>query len=138
MKVAIITSKKSRFWPGILSDWFTGCKAYHVGFYSDYTKIFYDMNVMRRRQPWELYYNPEKMTVDMFECPVLEKHLNEMILDRTETYGVADYFLFIARWLGFKVKNRKGLICSELVNIASQYLISKSLGIQFDKNDPQK
>jgi hypothetical protein len=116
MKVAFITRKDPGFIPGLIVKWLTGCGAYHVGFYSEDSEYFYDMNMMRRRILWDNYFNPNTMNVEMFDCTVLEKYLQDNILDRHESYGFMDYISFLFRKLGFKVRNRSGLICSEMVN----------------------
>ena len=116
MKVAIIKSKKRWFLPGILVKWLTGCRAYHIGFYNEKSGKFYDMGVHRRTQFWLDYYKPERMQVEFFSCTVKEAYLAQQVKDNPSKYGYVDYFLFLFRWLGFRVKNRSGMICSEMVN----------------------
>lgn len=110
--VKVIFFEGRSLW-SLLTLVFTGSRIYHVGFYSDSSGYVYDMNVMRRRVKLSQF---SKDKYYMFPTPVVENYLKGAVLDRKETYGVLDYLLFAVRWLGFKVKNRKGIICSEMVN----------------------
>jgi hypothetical protein len=117
MRVAIIKSTKRGYLPAILTRFLTGCSAYHIGFYSETSGYFYDMDLRRRRILWADYFNSSKMETEMFPCDdVSESYLKSLVLDSKYRYGFMDYILFLFRKLGFKVKNRKGLICSEMVN----------------------
>jgi len=115
MKVAIIKSKKNIL--GWMTRIFTGCWAYHIGFLNETTGVFYDVGSDGRRAiMWDSFYKPSRMQVELFKCKVTEHYLKGMVSTSVERYGFVDYFLFFFRWLGFKVKNMKGVICSEMVN----------------------
>lgn len=114
IKVAFIKANKW-YIPSFLTKWFTGCRYYHVGLLNEENDWFYDMNLMRRRIAFSEYLRAGH-EVTLFPCRITEEYLKRQILNTNDKYGFADYFLFVYRWLGFKVKNRKGLICSEMVN----------------------
>lgn len=116
MKVAFIRSRNRWYFPALLTRWFTGCGVFHVGFYSEETGSFYDMNVTRRKIKFFKSYLKDYKDYTLYPCRVTERYLEQKIETNQDKYSYIDYILFFFRWLGFKVKDNKGLVCSEMVN----------------------
>jgi len=134
VKIVIILSKDNTL--GKLTTFFTWCPAYHIGFIDEDSNRFYDMDIVFRRRLWPYYSEAE---YELYDCPVpltatdLEVHLET---DK-DYYGFTDYLFFAIRklpkFLGFKVKNHKGAICSEKVN---QILVSHGWVSPWGVNEP--
>lgn len=122
MKLAIISDRSVL--NGKLTQIFTGCPAYHIGFVDEEHGLFYDMNLLFRRRHWPHY---PANTVELYECPVevTTENLEWWLTNDDSVYGFYDYILFglrtVAKKLGLTIRNHKGTICSEKVN---QILIS--------------
>lgn len=134
IKIAIILNPDSFL--GKLTNFFTGCPAYHIGFCDVESSRFYDMNLLFRRRVWPYY--PEDQ-VEMYECPVevTKKDLENILETDPDYYGILDYLSFLFRkfpqLIKVKVRNHKGSICSEKVN---QILISKGWDSPWKYYDP--
>lgn len=134
MKIAIICDPQNL--SSKLTQFFTGCPAYHIGFVDDEHNLFYDMNLLFRRRNWPHY--PANI-VELYECPVNVTHedLEWWLTNDADVYGFVDYFLFCARdlfkTLGWTPRNHKGSICSEKIN---QILISKGWVSPWPINSP--
>lgn len=95
----------------------TGSACYHVAFADG--EYLWDMNLIRRRRLWPEYM--AKHTVFTAPCPVevTREYLDRMLDTDESTYGVWDYLLFALRPIyhlfGKSTRNRKGIICSEMV-----------------------
>lgn len=101
-----------------LTQYFTGCTAYHTGFLDTETGMFYDMWLQRRRRKWPQYQDERVLK---FEMPMMTADfLESKMSNDTNTYGFMDYIMFglrpIFHLFGKKTKNLSGLICSEMVN----------------------
>jgi hypothetical protein len=122
MKIAIIFNADKL--SGKLTNFFTGCHAYHVGFVDVENNKFYDMNLIRRRRIWSEY--ARKREYLLFEAPgnVTRDYLEHMLDTDKNRYGVIDYCLFALRpiyhLLGASTRNAGGVICSEMINIDVQ------------------
>jgi hypothetical protein len=118
MKIAFIFNENKL--SGKLTNFFTGCYCYHVGFVDEDRDIFYDMNLLRRKRRWSVYRAHVAQAI-LIECPVTisADYLEEQLLEDCNWYGVFDYALFALRplyhALGKSTRNAGGVICSEMV-----------------------
>lgn len=107
----------NKFPSSLLTLIVTGSACYHVGFADD--EYFWDMHLIRRRRLWPEY--KAKHQVITAPCPVevTREYLDRMMDTDESTYGVLDYLLFALRPIyhlfGESTRNRKGVICSEMV-----------------------
>lgn len=116
MKLAIIFNQRKV--SGILTQYFTGCYAYHAAWVDEEKGVMYDMHLIRRRRPWPHYQDSDVL---LFEFPeVTREHLELMLTVDGRTYGWLDYLLFALRPLyhlvGKSTRNVDGVICSEMIN----------------------
>lgn len=122
IKIAIIYADPDEKFSAKLTQWFTGCPAYHCGFVDLERNKFYDMHLIRRRRLWHKY--ALKREFQLFEVPgnVITAEFLEAKLDTDKnTYGIFDYALFALRpifhFFGKSTVNAGGIICSEMINI---------------------
>ena len=117
MKLAIIFNANKL--SGRLTQFFTGCSAYHVAWVDEERGLMYDMNLLRRRRKWPYYHDGE---FALYDAPanITAEYLEEKLTSDENRYGVFDYLLFALRplyhVLGKSTRNAGGLICSEMVN----------------------
>jgi len=114
VKVVFVYNK---FPSSLLTLLATGSACYHVAFSDD--DYLWDMHLIRRRRLWPEYLQAH--TVFTAPCPVevTREYLDRMLDTDESVYGVWDYLLFALRpiyhLLGKSTRNRKGVICSEMV-----------------------
>lgn len=124
MKLVFVYNKDKL--SGRLTKIFTGSYCYHVGFLDDEAKflggngkIFYDMDLLRRKRMWYGLYNP--LNVVIIDCParITTSYLEMKLTSDDQSYGFLDYLLFALRPIyhlfGKSTRNASGLICSEMV-----------------------
>ena len=116
-----------------LTKIFTGCGAHHIAFIFVYDSIevinaqfvIYEMDVRRRARIIDketLRKKISKGDIVLYDCPVevSRQYLENETLYDSDRYGVIDYLLFvlnpIKKFLGLRIKNHQGMICSEMVN----------------------
>jgi len=122
---------------GKLTKYFTGCYAYHVGFWDPETDTVWDMYLLRRSYKLKHRY-PQSMIVDSeegldmyiagnipiiysFDAPtwMTPEFLERRRMDDEDVYSALDYLLFSCRPLyhlfGKSTPNAGGKICSEMV-----------------------
>jgi hypothetical protein len=110
MKVVLFYDKEPQ---STLCKWFTGSRAYHVGF-TDGVWLW-DMSWMRRRRLWS---DKKAGSVVMVDCPVDVSFgfLDTKLFTDDNHYGFLDYASFLFRRIATRLRfNGKGLICSEMV-----------------------
>ncbi len=104
---------------GKLTNWWTGCYAYHALWVDTERNEMYDMHLIRRRRVWPGHYEGHYL---LFDAPgnVTREYLERMLSSDENWYGFADYMLFVLRPLyhlfGKSTPNAHGTICSEMVN----------------------
>lgn len=131
MKLALIFGAPGKL-SADLTEWFTGCRAYHICFVCEDSGWAYDQHWLFRRFRWQGRYAPEQVVV--FDCPfaITEDELREEMLSDIDAlcdgggslwqrlartlYGWRDYLMFAARplfhALGRSTPNYGGRVCS--------------------------
>lgn len=117
MKLGIIFNQNK--WNARLTNFFTGCYAYHTVWVDEESGFMYDMNKLRRKRKWPRYNEDEVLLFDIPE--VTREYLEMKNLSDDTLYGYLDYLLFGLRWfyhlIGKPTRNAGGMICSEMTNI---------------------
>lgn len=133
-KIIVFSNKKKL--AGILCNIFTGGPEHHIGFMIN--DNIYDMFLMRRKTKLD-HWKRRGQFIYIFDSPVeiSEEYFVNKILNDNVEYGFLDYIAFTYRWffkilLKKKLKDKSGLICSEMVN---EDLIDNGFVTKFKKND---
>lgn len=119
MKIAFFFNEHK--FSGKLTNFFTGCYAYHVAFVDEQSDTMYDMHLIRRKRRWSEY--SERHHAVLVDLPVGVNvnvaYLEEQLLTDKNVYGVLDYLMFALRpffhLFGASTRNAGGVICSEMV-----------------------
>lgn len=131
VQLAIIYGKPGKF-SADLTQFFTGCRAYHICYVVPKSGMAYDQHLLFRRFEWAGKYKPEQ--VELYDCPypiTEEELIEEMLSDIDQLcnskgsiwqrllntmYGWRDYLLWGLRplyhALGKSTPNLGGRVCS--------------------------